>query len=195
MAANFGLVGIGEDTGGSIRIPASFNNLFGLRVTTGLISRSGFSPLSTSRTPQVRSDGRSPTLRKFSTPSLATTRQDPYTVTGLAGPPVGGYAQALTVDVPFGSWRIGVLESGFDVDGDPDADPVNRAVRSAIGYSRRTWVSMIPALEIEDFLSGSPILPSTQGSPSPISPHFRGSSPMPRCRVSRRSMSVAVSPA
>ena len=45
LAANFGLVGIGEDTGGSIRIPASFNNLFGLRVTTGLISRNGFSPL------------------------------------------------------------------------------------------------------------------------------------------------------
>ncbi|MCW2626467.1 amidase family protein, partial [Mycobacterium sp.] len=40
-----GLVGVGEDTGGSIRIPASFNNLFGLRVTTGLISRTGFSPL------------------------------------------------------------------------------------------------------------------------------------------------------
>ena len=45
VTANFGLVGIGEDTGGSIRIPASFNNLYGLRVTTGLISRSGFSPL------------------------------------------------------------------------------------------------------------------------------------------------------
>ena len=36
VAANFGLVGIGEDTGGSIRVPASFNNLFGLRVTTGV---------------------------------------------------------------------------------------------------------------------------------------------------------------
>ena len=45
VAANFGLVGIGEDTGGSIRIPAAYNNLFGLRVTTGLISRAGFSPL------------------------------------------------------------------------------------------------------------------------------------------------------
>ena len=41
IAANFGLTGIGEDTGGSIRIPASFNNLFGLRVTTGMISRAG----------------------------------------------------------------------------------------------------------------------------------------------------------
>ena len=45
VAANLGLVGIGEDTGGSIRIPAAYNNLFGLRVTTGLISRAGFSPL------------------------------------------------------------------------------------------------------------------------------------------------------
>ncbi len=45
IAADFGLVGIGEDTGGSIRVPASFCNLFGHRVTTGLISRHGMSPL------------------------------------------------------------------------------------------------------------------------------------------------------
>src|SRR3712207_9203142 len=38
-------VGIGEDTGGSIRVPSSFNNLVGVRVTTGLISRKGMSPL------------------------------------------------------------------------------------------------------------------------------------------------------
>lgn len=45
VALNFGTIGIGEDTGGSARIPASFNNLFGIRPTIGLISRFGFSPL------------------------------------------------------------------------------------------------------------------------------------------------------
>jgi amidase len=45
VAANLATVGIGEDTGGSIRAPASFNNLIGVRVTPGLISRTGMSPL------------------------------------------------------------------------------------------------------------------------------------------------------
>ena len=45
VAANLALVGIGEDTGGSIRVPASFCNLVGFRVTPGMISRTGMSPL------------------------------------------------------------------------------------------------------------------------------------------------------
>ena len=149
VAANFGLVGIGEDTGGSIRIPASFNNLFGLRVTTGLISRSGFSPLVHFQ------DTPGPIARTVSDVAkvldsiVGYDPKDPYTVTGLSGPPVGGYAQALTVDVPLGNWRIGVLESGFDADGHPDTDPVNRAVRSAIGHFDELGASIIPALEIE----------------------------------------------
>ena len=44
VAANLCLVAIGEDTGGSIRIPGSFNNCYGMRVTTGLV-REPASPL------------------------------------------------------------------------------------------------------------------------------------------------------
>jgi Asp-tRNA(Asn)/Glu-tRNA(Gln) amidotransferase A subunit family amidase len=44
IAANFGLVGIGEDTGGSVRGPASVNNLVGLRPTLPLVSRHGMMP-------------------------------------------------------------------------------------------------------------------------------------------------------
>lgn len=45
IAANLGAIGIGSDCGGSIRVPSSFCNLFGVRVTTGMISRQGMSPL------------------------------------------------------------------------------------------------------------------------------------------------------
>ena len=44
VAANFGLVGIGEDTGGSVRGPAAVTSLVGLRPTLQLISRYGMLP-------------------------------------------------------------------------------------------------------------------------------------------------------
>ena len=45
IAANFGVLGFGTDTGGSIRVPSSFNSLVGIRPTIGLSSRSGIVPL------------------------------------------------------------------------------------------------------------------------------------------------------
>lgn len=45
IAANLGVVGLGSDCGGSIRVPASCNNLVGIRCTPGLISREGVSML------------------------------------------------------------------------------------------------------------------------------------------------------
>ncbi|MSR35646.1 MAG: amidase [Gemmatimonadetes bacterium] len=48
IAANFGLVGIGEDTGGSIRGPAAVHSLVGLRPTVPLVSRFGMLPVNPS---------------------------------------------------------------------------------------------------------------------------------------------------
>ncbi|MCW8850241.1 MAG: amidase family protein, partial [Melioribacteraceae bacterium] len=45
VAANFGLVGLGTDTGNSIRGPSSHNCLVGIRSTMGLTSRDGIIPL------------------------------------------------------------------------------------------------------------------------------------------------------
>lgn len=45
VAANFGAVGLGSDTGNSIRGPASHNDLVGIRSTMGLTSRDGIIPL------------------------------------------------------------------------------------------------------------------------------------------------------
>ncbi|WP_273463771.1 amidase, partial [Sandarakinorhabdus limnophila] len=46
IAASFAAAGMGSDTCGSIRIPAAYQNLFGLRTTRGLASRTGVIPLS-----------------------------------------------------------------------------------------------------------------------------------------------------
>jgi amidase len=49
VAASFGLVGLGTDTGNSIRGPASHLDLFGIRSTIGLVSRAGVIPLAFDR--------------------------------------------------------------------------------------------------------------------------------------------------
>ncbi len=48
VAAGFAVAGLGTDTGGSIRTPAAFNGLVGLRPTQGLIDRRGIAPLAPS---------------------------------------------------------------------------------------------------------------------------------------------------
>lgn len=48
IAASFGLVGLGSDTGNSIRGPSSHQSLTGIRSTMGLTSRAGVLPLSLS---------------------------------------------------------------------------------------------------------------------------------------------------
>jgi len=49
ISANLAGVGFGTDTGGSIRIPSTYNQLVGLRPTVGLTSRDGIVPLALSQ--------------------------------------------------------------------------------------------------------------------------------------------------
>jgi Asp-tRNA(Asn)/Glu-tRNA(Gln) amidotransferase A subunit family amidase len=150
VAANFGLVGIGEDTGGSIRIPASFNNLFGLRVTTGLISRAGFSPLVHFQDTPGPIGRTVSDVAKLLDSIVGYDPTDPFTVTASAAPSTGGYARALDVEVPLASWRIGVLETGFGSDANPDAEPVNRVVRTAISRLQALGVATTPSIDISE---------------------------------------------
>ncbi|MCI0157643.1 hypothetical protein KNO15_13155 [Leifsonia shinshuensis] len=49
IAANFAGIGFGTDTGGSIRVPSTYNSLVGIRPTVGLASREGIIPLALSQ--------------------------------------------------------------------------------------------------------------------------------------------------
>ncbi|QBS08776.1 amidase [Legionella israelensis] len=44
VSANFAVIGIGTDNSGSIRIPAAFNGVYGLRPSIGLVSQRGIFP-------------------------------------------------------------------------------------------------------------------------------------------------------
>ena len=153
VAANFGLVGIGEDTGGSIRIPASYNNVFGLRVTPGLISRSGFSPLvhfQDTPGPIARTVS---DLAQLLDSIVGHDPNDPLTATASAIPGTGRHARAIDSDLPFASWRVGVLETGFGADRNPDAAPVNRVMRRAIAHLEELGVPTTPGVKIDGLSS------------------------------------------
>ncbi|MGQ1797905.1 amidase [Kocuria oceani] len=130
IAANLALVGIGEDTGGSIRLPASFCNLVGVRVTPGLISRRGMSPLVT---PQ---DTAGPMTRTVADAAalldvlVGFDQADDYTTVarhhrgtsfsaGLDGADVAGK-------------RLGVLRGVFPDGTDPDGAAVNTVLDRAL---------------------------------------------------------------
>ncbi|GAB3617385.1 amidase [Okibacterium endophyticum] len=49
IAANLAGIGFGSDTGGSIRVPSTYNQLVGIRPTVGLASRDGIIPLALSQ--------------------------------------------------------------------------------------------------------------------------------------------------
>jgi amidase len=131
VAANLAAVGIGEDTGGSIRVPASFDNLVGVRVTPGLISRKGLSPL------VVFQDTAGPMGRTVKDTAIVLDAVvgydplDPYTTAYAIAGHKGSYTQHLDPDGLKGT-RIGVLKEAFGSDDNPDCAQVNAVIRAAI---------------------------------------------------------------
>lgn len=107
VAANFGLVGIGEDTGGSVRGPAAVSSLVGLRPTLQLVSRFGMMPASPTQ------DTMGPMTRTVADAAAVLNviagydPNDPITAYAVGQVP-SSYAQALSTDALRGA-RIGVL--------------------------------------------------------------------------------------
>lgn len=111
IAANFGLVGVGTDTGGSIRMPAAHNALVGLRPTVGLVSRTGIQPNNSVR------DTAGPMTRTVADTAIlldamvGLDKQDPATLRAK-GHIAKTYTSALKKDALKGA-RLGVLRQVF----------------------------------------------------------------------------------
>jgi aspartyl-tRNA(Asn)/glutamyl-tRNA(Gln) amidotransferase subunit A len=122
VAAGFAPMGLGSDTGGSVRIPAALCGTVGLKTTVGRISRAGIYPLSWTL------DSVGPLTRSVEDAALvyqALQGEDPADETTL-GVPAHGVLGDLTAGV--GRLRLAFGETVFFDDVDPE---VEKAVREA----------------------------------------------------------------
>ncbi len=111
IAASFGVVGIGTDTGGSVRMPSAHNALAGLRPTVGLVSRTGVVPLDSVR------DTAGPMARSVADMAIlldVIAGADPLDAATArsAGHIPARYTAALKADALKGA-RLGVLRQVF----------------------------------------------------------------------------------
>ena len=112
IAASFGAIGLGSDTGNSIRGPSSHQALVGIRSTMGLTSRAGVIPLS------YLADVAGPicrTVADATTVFQAIVGEDPADpATAVShGRPIPNYLASLQKDGLKGA-RIGVLHQAYE---------------------------------------------------------------------------------
>lgn len=148
VAANLGMIGVGEDTGGSIRVPSANCNLFGIRVTPGLVSRTGLSPI----TP--RQDTAGPMTRTVTDMVQLLDVLVGYDSTdtwsgATAVADVDSYADYLNMDGLEGV-RIGVLREAFGADENSRAAPVNRSVETALQIMAEVGAELVDPISIPD---------------------------------------------
>jgi len=123
-AAGLATLVTGTDTGGSVRNPAGFNGLAGLRPTYGRVSRAGCLPLSWSQ------DSIGPMGRRVEDIALmlgvlaGADRADPTSVNRVVPDFTAGIGRGVA------GLRIGVPENYFSADLDPE---VAAALETAVG--------------------------------------------------------------
>ncbi|WP_299188624.1 amidase family protein [uncultured Psychrobacter sp.] len=150
IAANLGLVGVGEDTGGSIRLPASFTNLVGVRVTPGLISRDGTSPL------VVFQDTAGPMARTVTDAALLLDTmvgydpKDEYTTAASIANHQGSYTDAMDVD-SLKNARLGVVRNAYGPNDNTESAEVNQIIDSALEQAKSAGAELID-VEIPDMM-------------------------------------------
>lgn len=139
IAASFAAIGMGSDTCGSIRIPASHNNLVGLRPTKGLSSIAGIVPLSTTQ------DVAGPLARTMADLAIvldATIGEDPADPATKLAPAQTRpkFGEALDANALRGA-RLGTLTTLF---GDaPEDQEVARIVRAALDEMKKQGATVV----------------------------------------------------
>jgi Asp-tRNA(Asn)/Glu-tRNA(Gln) amidotransferase A subunit family amidase len=156
VAASFGAVGLGSDTGNSIRGPSSHQSLVGIRSTMGLTSRAGVAPLN------MLADIAGPMARTLEDavavfqvivghdPNDPVTLAQEYVQPGLRPgvPPtaIPDYRSALVRDGLKGA-RIGILRQAYERDS-TDAEIVS-IFRTALETMKRAGAIIVDPVAVD----------------------------------------------
>jgi Asp-tRNA(Asn)/Glu-tRNA(Gln) amidotransferase A subunit family amidase len=145
VAASLGAVGLGSDTGNSIRGPSSHQALVGIRSTMGLTSRAGVMPLN------LLADIAGPMARTVADAVavfqviVGADPADPATAVA-AGRPRENYAASLVRDGLRGA-RIGVLRQAYERD---TTDPeIVRVFMAALEDLRRAGATVVDPVRVD----------------------------------------------
>ncbi len=147
IAANFGIIGMGTDTGNSIRGPAAHLSLVGIRSTIGRTSRDGVVPLLSNR------DIAGPLMRTVEDTAIVFTQiagydpKDPVTWP-LKGQEKTDYTRYLDPDGLQGV-RLGVLRQLYDTD-NADFDVID-LMDQAIADLSKSGAVIVDPFEIDRF--------------------------------------------
>ena len=145
VAANLGAIGLGSDTGNSIRGPSAHQALAGIRSTMGLTSRAGVVPLS------LLADIAGPMTRTMEDAvavfqAIAGEDADDPATAAARGRAIPVYAQALQRDGLKGA-RLGILRQAYERETtDPEVVDVFMA---AVDDLKRAGATIVDPVRVE----------------------------------------------
>jgi amidase len=151
IAANYAVVGIGEDTGGSIRGPASVASLVGLRPSVPLVSRFGMMPAKPTQ------DTLGPIARTVRDAAILLDAiagydpNDPITAYDVGQIPLT-YTAFLRTDGLQGA-RLGIIRDPMDAKADPTSDDyrkVRAVIDKAIADLKKLGAEIVDPVTIPD---------------------------------------------
>ncbi|MBV9252200.1 MAG: amidase [Acetobacteraceae bacterium] len=144
VAAGLALGALGSDTGGSIRLPAAYCGIAGLKPTPGLVSRRGVIPLA----PSLDTAGPMAwTAQDCAILLDVLAGHDPADPASVPGPKVN-YTKAI--EAPLKGLRIGVLRRFYehDVPASPEVlQMMSRAAATLKGLGCRVEDATLPAVQ------------------------------------------------
>lgn len=144
VAAGLALGALGSDTGGSIRLPAAYCGIAGLKPTPGLVSRRGVIPLS----PSLDTAGPMAwTAEDCAILMDALAGHDPADPASVAGPKVS-YAKGIAT--PLAGMRIGVLRRFYEHDAPVSAEMakmMDNAIRLLRGLGCKVETAVLPPVQ------------------------------------------------